>query len=106
MTELSSDWSNGHNCPQTTPNIISVPTVRDIWGLTSSQSDLQEPVWFGNGHWIKVSRIAPIHSKSEKIGGVYLSGQQNWRKKCVNSDNIFLRQLYVNHENASNIVVK
>ena len=59
MTELSSGWSTGHNCPQTTPNIIRVPTVRDIWGLTSSQSDLQEPVWFGNGHWIKVSRIAP-----------------------------------------------
>ena len=90
-----------------------------------------ETVYFTFQHWTNVksshrtqsdrrgsdrmgrNRILPwwvlgsgIHSKSENIGGVYFSGQKNWRKKCVNGDDKFLRQLYVNHENGSNIVVK
>ena len=40
-----------------------------------------------------------IHSKSEKNGGIYLSVQNNWRRKCANGDNIILRQEYVNHVN-------
>ena len=39
-----------------------------------------------------------IHSKIEKIGGVYSSAQKDWRKKCVNGDDKKLRQEYVNHE--------
>ena len=39
-----------------------------------------------------------IHSKSEKIGGVYSWAQKNWLKKCVNGDDKNLRQEYVNHE--------
>ena len=46
------------------------------------------------------------HSKSEKISGVYFSGQRNWRKKCINGDDKFSRQLYVNYENANNFGVK
>ena len=30
--------------------------------------------------------VCVIHSKSEKIGGVYFSAQKNWRKKCVNGN--------------------
>ena len=48
--------------------------------------------------WLDLSCEAPIHSKSEQIGGVYFSGQKNWREKCVNGDEKYLRQEYVNHE--------
>ena len=47
-----------------------------------------------------------MHSKSEQIGGVYFSAQKNWRKKCVNGDEKCSRQIYENHENESNFVVK
>ena len=46
----------------------------------------------------KIRRILHIHSKSEKIGGVYSSGKKNWRKKCVNGDDKNLQQDNVNHE--------
>ena len=36
-----------------------------------------------------------IHSKSVNIGGVYFSGQQNWRKRWVNGDNKFSQQTYI-----------
>ena len=44
-----------------------------------------------------------IHPKSEKIGGVYLSAQKNWRKKCVNLDDKILRQKGINHKNVMNL---
>ena len=34
-------------------------------------------------------QLRVIHSKSENIGGVFISGQKNWRKKCVNGDDKF-----------------
>ena len=39
-----------------------------------------------------------IHSESEKIGGVYSSGQKDWRKKYENGKDKKSRQEYVNHE--------
>ena len=48
--------------------------------------------------------VTPIHSKSEKNGRVYFSGKKNLA--CVNGNKKNSRQIYINHENASNFVVK
>ena len=66
------------------------------WNNLSSFVFTLDPVWECEKH------VWDIHSKSEQIGGVYFSGQQNWRKKCVNGNGIFLRQIYVTHEHACN----
>ena len=45
-------------------------------------------------------------SKKQKNGRDYLSYQKNWRKKCVNLDDMILRQKCVNHPNVMNFVTK
>ena len=42
--------------------------------------------------------LSGIHSKSKKNGGVYSSGQKDWRKKYKKGDDKKSRQEYVNHE--------
>ena len=39
-----------------------------------------------------------VHSESEKIGGVYSSGQKDWREKYENGDGQKFQEEYVNHE--------
>ena len=43
-------------------------------------------------------KLLTIHSKSEKIGGVYSWAQKFWRKKCANGDDNNSRQEYINNE--------
>ena len=40
-----------------------------------------------------------LPSKSGKISSIHFSGEQNWRKRCLNHDKKISLQKYVNYEN-------
>ena len=80
-----------------------------VKGAKSSRDTASRSSWNTSASAVNTVQFCPenttIHSKSEQIGGVYFSGQKNWRKKCVNDDDKFSRQLYINDENASSFGV-
>ena len=60
---------------------------------------IRQVLWRPYKIWqTKKAFVFLIHSKSEKIGGVYSSGQKDWRKKYENGKDKKSRQEYVNHE--------